>query len=138
MPTKTVAAKLLIKPNTTVWLSHPDRIGLIAPLPDSVQTVANPAQATTALYFADDRDSIRSLLDAHQEQLAKSGVVWVAYPKANRVDVNRDSLWPILAGYGLRPISQVAVDEVWSALRFRPLKPGEEGFTGGRAGRVSP
>jgi hypothetical protein len=32
----------------------------------------------------------------------------------------------------MRPISQVAVDEVWSALRFRPLKEGEAPFTGGR------
>jgi hypothetical protein len=32
----------------------------------------------------------------------------------------------------MRPVSQVAVDEVWSALRFRPLRPGEPPFTGGR------
>lgn len=31
----------------------------------------------------------------------------------------------------MRPISQVAVDDVWSALRFRPLKEGEE-FAGGQ------
>lgn len=32
----------------------------------------------------------------------------------------------------MRPVSQVAVDEVWSAPRFRPLKPDEPPFTGGR------
>jgi hypothetical protein len=32
----------------------------------------------------------------------------------------------------VRSISQVAVDEVWSALRFRALKEGEAPFTGGR------
>jgi hypothetical protein len=32
----------------------------------------------------------------------------------------------------MRPITQVAVDDVWSALRFRPLKEGEPPFTGGR------
>jgi hypothetical protein len=32
----------------------------------------------------------------------------------------------------MRPITQVAMDEVWSALRFRPLKEGEAPFTGGR------
>jgi hypothetical protein len=31
----------------------------------------------------------------------------------------------------MRPITQVAVDDVWSALRFRPLRAGELGFTGG-------
>jgi hypothetical protein len=48
------------------------------------------------------------------------------------INVNRDTLWPILSEYGLRPISQVAVDDIWSALRFRPLKPGEAQFTGGK------
>ncbi|MEU0566918.1 hypothetical protein ABZ297_16235 [Nonomuraea sp. NPDC005983] len=37
-----------------------------------------------------------------------------------------------VAEYGLCPNGQVAVDEVWSALRFRPLKEGEPSFTGGR------
>jgi hypothetical protein len=26
-----------------------------------------------------------------------------------------------MAEYGVRPITQVAIDEVWSGLRFRPL-----------------
>jgi len=33
----------------------------------------------------------------------------------------------------MRPVSQVSVDEVWSALRFRPLREGEAPFTGGRS-----
>jgi hypothetical protein len=49
----------------------------------------------------------------------------VAYPKAHRADINRDKLWPIVAEYGMRPVTQVAVDDIWSGLRFRPFKPGE-------------
>jgi hypothetical protein len=47
-------------------------------------------------------------------------------------DINRDTLWPILAEYGMRPIGQVAIDDVWSALRFRPDREGEAPFAGGR------
>jgi hypothetical protein len=47
-------------------------------------------------------------------------------------NVNRDTLWPILSDHGFRLISQVAVDDIWSALRFRPLNPGEAQFTGGK------
>jgi hypothetical protein len=129
---KSIAEKLLIKPNTTVWLSHPDRQHLIAPLPDAVQPVNSPWEARTALFFADDGRSVRAVLDAHQAQLAQPSAVWVLYPKGNRADINRDTLWPILSEYGMRPISQVAVDDIWSALRFRPLKPGEEAFKGGK------
>lgn len=133
MNTKTVAEKLLIKPKTTVWTSHPERLGLVGPLPEGVTQVDTLEKATTAVVFADDAASVRDVLDAHRDHLATPTTFWVAYPKANRIDINRDTLWPILTGYGMRPIGQVAVDDVWSALRFRPLKEGEEPFTGGRS-----
>jgi hypothetical protein len=38
---------------------------------------------------------------------------------------------PNTTEYNMRPIGQVAVDEAWSALRFRPVKEGEAPFTGG-------
>jgi hypothetical protein len=88
-------------------------------------------QATTALVFAPDARSLRSVLSENQDDLAEPDVLWVAYPKANRADINRDTVWPILGEYGMRPITQVAVDDVWSALRFRPLEEGEPPFTGG-------
>jgi hypothetical protein len=132
MASRTVADKLLIKPDTTVWSSDPGRLALVGPLPAGVRPVDGPEQARTALLFADDAASLRGLLAAHHDQLAKPEVLWVAYRKANRADINRDSLWPIMAEHGMRPISQVAVDEEWSALRFRALKEGEAPFTGGR------
>ena len=132
MSTKSVAEKLLIRPNTTVWSSHSSRFNLIEPLPENVRRVDGPEQATTALVFADDAGSLREILTAHKEQLARPDILWVAYPKGNRADINRDTLWPILGEYGMRPIGQVSLDQVWSALRFRPLREGEAPFTGGR------
>jgi hypothetical protein len=132
MSTKSQAEKLLIKPNTTVWSSHASHLDLIQPFPEKVRHVDRLEQATTALVFADDAGSLRDILTAHKDQLARPSIFWVAYPKANRADLNRDSLWPILGEYGMRPIGQVSVDEVWSAMRFRTLKEGEAPFTGGR------
>ena len=132
MSTKSVADKLLVKPNTTVWSSNPDNLALIEGFPDTAQVVAAPADATIAFIFANDEHSLRSLLDEHTDDLTKPANLWVAYPKANRADINRDSVWPIVAEHGMRPIGQVAIDEVWSALRFRPLKDGEAPFTGGK------
>jgi hypothetical protein len=132
MNPKSMADKLLIKPNTTVWSSDLSRLELIEPLPQGTRTVEGLADATTALVFAKDASSLRSVLDANKDALSRPGAFWVAYPKANRADINRDTLWPIVAEYGMRPVTQVAVDDVWSALRFRPLKPGEAQFTGGR------
>jgi hypothetical protein len=108
------------------------RVACRTALPDGVRAVDGPGDATTALVFAEDASSLREVLEAHRDELARPSALWIAYPKGNRTDVNRDTLWPILGDYGMRPITQVSVDEVWSALRFRPLLEGEAPFTGGR------
>ncbi len=58
----------------------------------------------------------------------------MAYPKGNRTDINRDTLWPILGEHDMRPVTQVAIDDIWSAMQFRANREGEAPFTGGRQG----
>jgi hypothetical protein len=119
--TRSVAEKLLIKPRTTVWTSEASRLSLIGPLPDGVRVVDDPTAATTAIVFASDERTVRAVFAAHVDALRGVAALWILYPKANRTDVNRDSLWRILAEHAVRPITQIAVDDVWSGLRFRNL-----------------
>jgi hypothetical protein len=53
-------------------------------------------------------------------------VLWVVYPKGTskkyKCEFNRDSGWPTLASAGFEPVRMVAVDEDWSALRFRRVE----------------
>ena len=46
-----------------------------------------------------------------------------AHPKAGQLgtDLNRDILARSLTDRGVQPVRQVAIDEVWSALRLRPV-----------------
>ncbi len=132
MSSRLVSERLQIKPNAAIWVSNPSRLDLVQPLPEGARQVDELDRATVAILFAEDAALLRGILAEQSSTLARPSVFWVAYPKANRTDVNRDSLWPILAEYGMRPVSQVALDEVWSALRFRPRKEGEAPFTGGR------
>ena len=129
---KSVADKLLIKPHSAVRLSAREHQARLEPLPDGATHVTGPGHASVAVVFAADAAAARAILDKNRAAQATPEVFWVAYPKGNRTDINRDSLWPILADFGMRPISQVAIDDVWSALRFRMLKDGET-FTGGKA-----
>lgn len=129
---KSVADKLLLKPGASVWVTPQDRIGLVGPLPEGVAAAATLAGATAVVVFADDAAAVRRVLDADGPALREVPLLWVAYPKGGRADINRDSLWPMLTPLGLRPIGQVAIDDTWSALRFRPLEPGEAPFSGGR------
>ncbi len=132
MSTKSVADKLLVRPASTVWTSDAERLELVRPLPSGVATVDRLEDADVALLFADDEATLRGILARSGSELGRPRVVWVAYPKANRTDLNRDTLWPILVEFGMRPITQIAIDEVWSALRFRLLAEGEQAFAGGR------
>jgi len=135
MSDRSLAAKLLVKPGDLVWVSDPSRGALLGPLPDAARLTGGgrvDAAARVAVVFVDDAAAARAMFDADAAALMAVPVVWVLYPKANRADVNRDSLWRLIAPYGLRPVTNVAVDDTWSALRFRPLRPDEPPFTGGR------
>jgi hypothetical protein len=50
-------------------------------------------------------------------------VVWFAYPKGTskryRCEFNRDTGWAAVGAAGFEGVRQVAIDEDWSALRFR-------------------
>ncbi len=132
MSTKTVAQKLLIKPGLSLWLSPETEPSLIEPLPENVSIAGDLASAEVAIVSASTAAEATAVLADLASDLGKPAVLWVFYPKGNVTDINRDSLWPMLAEHGLRPVTQVAVDDTWSALRFRPLKPGEAQFMGGK------
>lgn len=49
-------------------------------------------------------------------------VAWIAYPKAGQLgtDLSRGKLVALMAEHNLQPVRQIAINAVWSALRFRP------------------
>jgi hypothetical protein len=53
-------------------------------------------------------------------------LVWFAYPKGSSkrytCEFNRDTGWAALGGAGFEGVRQVAIDEDWSALRFRRVE----------------
>jgi len=60
------------------------------------------------------------------KQVAQAGkydcLFWICYPKGKgklKYDLNRDTLWPAFGLAGLRPVTQIAINEKWSALRGR-------------------
>lgn len=56
-------------------------------------------------------------------RLDGDAILWCAYPKGTSkrytCEFNRDNGWASLGAAGFEPVRQVAIDEDWSALRFR-------------------
>ena len=80
------------------------------------------ADATAVLAFVLRSQQLASaggpaLTAAQEDRLA-----WIAYPKAGQLgtDLDRDRLVAAAREHGVQPVRQVAIDRVWSALRFRP------------------
>jgi hypothetical protein len=94
-------------------------------MPEGVTPAAGLGDADVAVVLVDDEPGLRAFAGDHRGILGAPRALWLLYPKGNRIALNRDSLWRLMADYGVRPITQVAVDEVWSALRFRPLTDAE-------------
>jgi hypothetical protein len=115
-----LAAKLQIKPGTQVAIvaapdDGPDLAGL-GPL------ASDPAEAGAVIAFARQRADLAQAAGPAVEAARHDRLAWIAYPKAGQLgtDINRDSLAASVAELGIRPVRQVSLDEVWSALRFRP------------------
>ena len=71
--------------------------------------------------FQELNEAIDRVLDAVQHD----SLFWISYPKGSsevETDLNRDSLWKAMLEKGIRPVTQVSVDPVWSAVRFRPIE----------------
>jgi hypothetical protein len=69
-------------------------------------------------------ESERDRISAKLVQAADGdAVVWLAYPKKSSKNYtcsfNRDSGWQVFGDAGFEGVRQVAIDEDWSALRFR-------------------
>lgn len=86
-------------------------------------TITDAQQPDAVIAFVTTRaDSVPRATGAF-ERVAPGGLVWIAYPKKTggvATDTNRGILWADLGSTGWRPVRQVAIDDTWSAIRFRP------------------
>jgi hypothetical protein len=116
-----VAAKLQITPGATVaTVGQPPEVDLEVPGENPV--IADPSGADAVVVFAVNRAALDQRRGPLREAARRDALAWLAYPKAGQLgtDLNRDSVAEALAGEGIRPVRQISIDDVWSALRFRP------------------
>ena len=133
----TLAKKLQVRPGQPVRVLHAPE-GLELDLPgsgaegraestgaaDGAGGSAGAPAPATLVFVASFAEAEERVAPAVAAALADE-LSWVAYPKAGRLgtDLNRDVLAAFMTARGVRPVRQVALDDTWSALRFRPPQP---------------
>lgn len=98
-------------------------VGATNPVERSLDGVTG---ATFAMAFATRQHEVDAFAEAVARATEGDATVWIAYPKGSSkrytCEFNRDSGWTSMGAAGFEPVRQVAIDEDWSALRFRRVE----------------
>ncbi len=118
--------KLGMRPGQRVLILNapPGYVESLAGLPEEVEVSYEPEGEYDCVHlFVKNRAEFQDLSPAAVQALTYDGLLWLSYPKKSskvKTDLSREVMWELMEGTGLRPVSQISIDEVWSALRFRP------------------
>lgn len=79
-----------------------------------------------ALVFVTQKVEIDQTISVLANQMPGDAVLWFAYPKGSSkrysCDFNRDTGWENVGKAGFERVRMVAIDQDWSALRFRRVE----------------
>jgi hypothetical protein len=123
-----LAKKLQIKPNSN-WLLHNAPVSFmdsLLPLPDNAKVAFNTNGTFDGiLLFVTTSTELGTELKIIVPLLKGNTVFWIIYPKKTsqiKTDLEMMGSWDEPTVYALRPVSSAAVDETWTALRFKPVE----------------
>jgi len=111
--------------NIQIWNRPPE-------LQDMIQVWENEGwidsnkQADFMLAFVQTESEVKKYFFEMQAFAKEDQQIWLAYPKGTskryKSQINRDSGWKYLGEFNYEGVRQVAINEDWSALRFRNTK----------------
>lgn len=111
----TLSQKLQLKTGQSIRLvNQPSGLAL---------DLAASAKADAVLLFVESVADLNRRAPAVLKSLPHDALLWIAYPKKTgriKTDIHRDSGWDAVLQAGLQGVRMIAVDDTWSAMRFRP------------------
>ena len=120
--------KLNYKDGQTMVVLHPpvvfeQHLKTISPENLVINEFTPDQQIEFIILFSEKKEEVKKLLQSIVPCLKGDAVFWLAYPKGTskkiHCDFNRDTSWEMCKPYQMLPVRQIAVDDDWSALRFR-------------------
>jgi hypothetical protein len=90
------------------------------------KSLSGVSKISFVLAFVTRQQEVDVLGKAIAKLAEGDAIVWFAYPKGSSkrytCDVNRDTGWKVLGAAGFEGVRMVAIDEDWSAARFRRVE----------------
>jgi hypothetical protein len=87
------------------------------------RALSDGTQVNFSVAFVTKQKEVDSLARVIGQKASGDAIVWLAYPKGSSkkytCEFNRDTGWASMGEAGFEPVRMVAIDEDWSALRFR-------------------
>lgn len=118
--------KLQIKSgDSVVVLNSPaDPAVLLRPYPKGIKlSKKTGTPSDVVLLFAKNADELEKFGPRGWASVKDDGIFWVAIPKKSsgmQEDLTMHAGWDVVNSLDLEAVSSIAVDEVWSAFRFKP------------------
>jgi hypothetical protein len=126
MPDTPLAKRLVIKPHYRILLinapeGYREQLG---ELPEGVTvTTEGDGPFDMVQAFAEQRAGLAEVASKAIRSVKPDGLLWFSYPKKTgkiASDLSREVTWEVITPLGWRSVTQISIDETWSALRFRP------------------
>ena len=90
-----------------------------------IQDINQVLHIEFAMIFVFDQKAIDETLSKIIDKVLGDCIVWFCYPKKSSkkytCHIDRDHGWEILGKYGFEPVRQIALNEDFSAIRFRKV-----------------
>jgi hypothetical protein len=110
----------------------------LKPLPEGVSLAGIPEGIFDSVHlFVTNQAELERDFPGALKVVKPDGLLWIAYPKRSskiETDLTRDEGWAAVSQVGWEGVAMISVDEVWSAVRFKPAEPLQDQFAAQYAG----
>jgi hypothetical protein len=109
-----------------VWNTPADLIPRLESWKKSGWMTEEYQKTTFVLAFVQTEEEEKKYFEKLVDNCRNDELLWMAYPKGSskkyKAQINRDSGWKIIGDHDFEGVRQIAIDEDWSALRFRHIR----------------
>jgi len=125
MSDKSIVQRMFIKPGFTMAVLNapPGYIETIGEIPEDVKILTTLVSGADIIqFFTKSRSELEKNFKPLIQALNDDGSLWISYPKGTskvETDINRDIIWKIVEGLGLKPVAMISIDPVWAAFRLK-------------------